>query len=496
MIRRHPTLYEINTRVWLHRFSGDGSIVKLNEAPEEYWNDLRKMGIDAVWLMGIWETNNEIVERYCFEDGLVNEYKKALKDWRPADVSGSPYSIKQYKVNPEIGSEADLRSLKELLNGLGIKLILDFVPNHFSVGSDLLHSNPEIFLSVPSRYWDENKYTFFRLDGKNEYYAHGRDPFFPAWQDTAQVNYFSADAREFMVSQLLNISELCDGLRCDMAMLALNNVFANTWGIALSEQNIVRPEKEFWELAANAVRDVNPEFIFIAEAYWDLEYNLQQLGFDFTYDKKLTDRLRAGNVFELRGHLNADFNYQRKSLRFIENHDEERAVTAFGQHKERAAAVVTSTIMGMRFFHDGQFEGRKIKLPVQLNREPAEKVNKWLKNFYSKLLSIINEEVFHDGEWTMHYPVPAGPGDETYHNMLAWQWVLENERRLVVVNFSDKTARCRIRLNLEEFGGEFGLIDLWNKHKYVRNKSESVSRGVFIELGPYNSHIFKFIGVE
>lgn len=492
MIRRHPNIYEINTRVWLKRFNPDEKNATLKDVPKNYWLKLKEKGIDAVWLMGVWETNTEIVEKYCFEEGLMNEYSKALKDWQKEDVIGSPYAISRYQVNPAIGTNDDLMSLKLSLNELGIKLILDFVPNHFSVGSELLKTNPEVFLQADKRFWEEDPYTFFKLESEEKYFAHGRDPFFPAWQDTAQVNYFNPEAREFMVKQLYKISRFCDGVRCDMAMLALNNVFGNTWGGILSEQQIATPELEFWKIATSFIRDYIPDFIFIAEAYWDLEFSLQQLGFDYTYDKKLTDRLRAGSVSDIRGHLNAEYDYQNHSLRFIENHDEERAVVSFGQSKSKAAAVITSTVMGMRFYHDGQWEGKRIKLPVQLGREPIEKENEQLIAFYNKLLSITNHSVFHEGEWLMYYPVPAGPVDETHHNMLAWCWKKDDEKRLVVVNYSSVTSRCRIRLPLHDYADEFVLIDLWNDNRYVRNKSEVVSKGLFVELGPYNSHIFKF----
>lgn len=496
MIRKNPNIYEINTRVWLRRYDRDGERAKLSDVPNDYWLYLKSMGIDAVWLMGIWETKSEIVSKYCFEDGLISDYSKALKDWKREDVIGSPYAINKYDVNPLIGSNDDLMSLKLILNEMGIKLILDFVPNHFSVATELLETNPEVFLKVPRRFWETDRHTFFKAEGKEEYFAHGRDPFFPAWQDTVQVNYFNPEAREFMIKQLYKLSRFCDGVRCDMAILSLNNVFGNTWGGVLSEQNSSAPDLEFWQIATGFIRDYRPDFLFIAEAYWDLEYNLQQFGFDYTYDKKLTDRLRSTNVTDIRGHLNADYDYQKHSLRFIENHDEERAIISLGQSKSKAAAVIISTIMGMHFYYDGQWEGKRIKLPVQLGREPEEKENKSLKNFYAQLLTITNEEVFHEGEWMMYYPVPAGPGDETYHNMLAWCWKKGDERRLVVVNYSDMTARCRLRLPLDEFDMEFGLVDLWSDHKYIRNKREAISKGLFIELGPYNSHIFKFFNPE
>ncbi len=119
---------------------------------------------------------------------------------------------------------------------------------------------------------------------------------FPPWKDTVQINFYSREARDFLIDILFNLTELCDGVRCDMAMLPLNNIFFNTWIGVIKKYGFEKPEKEFWEEAISAVKKKRQDFLFIAETYWDLEWQLQNLGFDFTYDKRLTDRLVAGNI--------------------------------------------------------------------------------------------------------------------------------------------------------------------------------------------------------
>ncbi len=127
-----------------------------------------------------------------------------------------------------------------------------------------------------------------------------------------------------------------------MAMLLLNDVFAGTWG----ERAGSVPEQEYWTDVIGSVRAVHPDFVFAAEAYWDLEWNLQQLGFDYCYDKRLYDRLIHAGPDGIRGHLHADLDYQRRLVRFLENHDEPRAATEFAPAKERAASVVIATLPG------------------------------------------------------------------------------------------------------------------------------------------------------
>lgn len=489
----YPSIFEINIRVWIRQFDSENKRATLKDIPAEIWDDFTEKGFDYIWLMGIWKNCPATIRKYCFEEDLVRSYKKALKDFTDEDVIGSPYSIDVYEVNPLLGTDEELKRLKQELNKRGLKLILDFVPNHFSAESSLIESNPDIFLQTDETNFGSDYHTYFKPENGNEkIFAHGRDPFFPAWQDTIQVNYFSDTAREFMISQLAKLTNVCDGVRCDMAMLALNNVFRNTWGGVLNKFGFEKPEDEFWKLAIGIIKDVEPGFLFVAEAYWDLEWELQQLGFDYTYDKKLTDRLHEGYVMEIRDHLLAKEDYQKKSLRFLENHDEERAINALGKEKSRAAAIIISTLMGMRFYHNGQFEGKKTRLPVQLGRCANEKVQDDLVAFYNNLLNITKAGIFKIGEWKLLKTLQIFPGDESYRNILAWEWKLKDERRLVVVNFENCTSKCRIILDLRGYPERVILTDLLTGQDFHRSSEDIYAAGLYIELKNFQSHIFAY----
>ncbi len=491
-IIRQRSLYEINVRVWLRKFDTEGKRATLKDVPLSYWDYLAELGIENVWLMGVWETPAAAIKKYCFEPFLIDEYKKALKDFTYKDVIGSPYAIEDYKVSANVGGEEELLRTKEELNKRGINLILDFISNHFSAESSLLKTNPEIFLKTNEENFKEDPYTFFKIEGEGSFFAHGRDPFFPAWSDTAQVNYFDERAREFMVNRLKRVAEISDGVRCDMAMLSLNNVFKNTWGKVLTDANYPTPENEFWQTAIDSVKSVKPQFLFIAEAYWDLEWQLQQLGFDYTYDKSLMDRLKGSFADAIRDHLRAEEEYQLKSVRFIENHDEPRAINYLGYDKSKAAAIIISTIQGMRMYFDGQFEGERIKLPVQLGRKPKEKPVNSLKNFYLKLLKIAKNPVFKYGDWKLLHPSTAWDGDFTYRNIVAYLRSYENEYRLVVVNYSTEISAARLRFNVVSEKEEIILIDLLNNEKYKRNIKEIGEVGLYVKLSPFQAHLFAF----
>lgn len=340
------------------------------------------------------------------------------------------------------------------------------------------------------RDYKEDSLTFFKSSfSKDKYFAHGKDPNFIAWQDTVQVNYFSKEARDFMLQSILDIAKVSDGIRCDMAMLAVNDVFEKTWEKVINEQNFKKPTEEFWKISIGTVKKQYPNFLFMAEVYWDMEWSLQQLGFDFTYDKRLLERLEYSDANSIRDHLRAEKIYQEKSVRFIENHDEKRAIESLGENRSKMGAIIISTILGMSFYYDGQFEGKIKRLPVQLGREPECVFNKDLKLFYEKLLLITKNKVFKNGDWHLIEP-QKGEDELSYNNILSWLWEYKEEKILVIINYSDYESSCHLKLN---FGikEKFVFYDLLSDISYEREKNSLDRYGLFVKLLPYNAHIFQ-----
>ena len=477
-------LYEINTRVWIKRF---GQNKLLHEIPLEYWIDLHSKGFEFIWLMGVWQINPNTIEKYCFEEGLIQEYQNALPDWEKEDIIGSPYSIEDYIVSQNLGGNDSLTQLKEQLNSIGLKLILDFIPNHFSAESNLIDATPELFLQGTEEELNSDSKTYFKKNDR--IFAHGKDPNFAAWQDTIQINYFNNSARKIMLHKLDQISELCDGVRCDMAMLINNSIFANTWKNNSSLQKSKFPKNEFWSDAIQKIKN-KKDFIIIAEAYWNTEWMLQEFGFDYTYDKRLLDRLKSENVTEIRSHLFADNNFQQKSIRFIENHDEQRAAKIFSLEKHKAAAIIAYALPGLKLIHDGQFEGKQIRLPVQLGREPKEEINNDTRNFYNKLLAIIRNDSFKIGNWKLLDTLRAWEGNYSNNNFLVWLWEYNSDQRIVIVNYSDQTSQCRIKFDVSLEKNEIKLVDLLDEMTYIRNISEIQTDGLYVELKAFQAHIF------
>lgn len=489
-IPRSPHIYEINTWTWLHSLSVKYQRpITLGCVPDEELKLLARphTPYDAIWLMGVWERSPRSIEIARHHPSLLAEYQRALPDYTDDDVVGSPYAVRRYMVDSHLGGREELAFFRERLQTLGLGLILDFVPNHVATDHAWAESHPEVLLQGTSKELANDPDSFLQVG--QHIFAHGRDPYFPAWTDTLQVNAFSPALRKLVVETLLDIATQCDGVRCDMAMLVVSEIFAQTWG----ERAGKVPSVEYWEEIIPKIHQRYPEFLFLAEVYWDMEARLHQLGFDYCYDKRLYDRMAHENAASVLAHLNADLAYQNKLIRFIENHDEMRAVTAFGAPRSKMAAVLVATLPGARLWHDGQSVGYKVKLPVQLGRRPIESADKEIVEFYRWLYDKADQPIYRDGTWELRETIPAWPGNISHHNMIAYIRRHHHDLRLIVVNFSNHQAQCRVRLTdcgLE--GKSWKLVDKLNHREYERNGDRMVEDGLYIDLTAWNAHIFEF----
>jgi len=480
---RYPTIYEINTWVWLGELSEkSGKPIDLGSVPADEWDTIAGYGFKAVWFMGVWQRSPAGIAIANRNQRLLADFRRALPDFRAEDNVGSPYCIRGYEVDEHLGGRAGLAHARAELGRRDMGLILDFVPNHVAPDHGWASAHPEYFVRGSAEDLRRDPASF--VQAGQSVFACGKDPYFPAWSDVVQLNAFEPGLRRAVVDTLADIASQCDGVRCDMAMLLLNSVFERTWGSRAG----AKPETEYWREVIPAIKSAHPSFHFIAEAYWDLEWELQQQGFDFCYDKRLYDRLEHDNGETVRLHLCADPGYQDKLLRFLENHDEPRAASGFAPDKERAAAVVTSTLSGARMFHEGQLEGRKVRLPVFLGRRRAESPDQELRHFYSRLLAAINAPAFREGSWRLCDR--SGWAENTsWQNIVSWCWS-SDQRYLVVVNLSGADAQAHVHTGWEDLAGrEWNLHDELSGAVYTRSGDELESSGLYVDLGPWGYHL-------
>ena len=481
----HPSLYQVNTRVWLTELSRQlGRRATLDDIQDRDLDRLSEAGFDYVWFLSVWQTGaaSQKISRSLPE--LRREFEHTLTDLREEDIEGSGFAITGYVVPKKLGGNAALSRLRERLRKRQLQLMLDFVPNHTGLDHPWVEKHPEYYVAGTAEdiSHSPHNYGWARRKQGDRVLAYGRDPYFPGWTDTFQLNYANPKTQDAMIAELLNIAGLCDGVRCDMAMLLLPEIFERTWGIAA---------EPFWPKAIAKVRESYPNFRFMAEVYWDLEWTLQQQGFDYTYDKRLYDRLRDGHAKAVREHFLADLQYQNKLARFLENHDEPRAATTFCPACHKAAAVVSFLCPGLRFFHQGQFEGRRKRISPHLVRAPVEPLDQGMGEFYDRLLSVLRQEVVRSGNSQLLGCRPAWDGNRSSDSFIAFWWELNEQRFLVVVNYSGEQGQCYVTLPFSALANAgWRLTDLLGDAVYERVGSDLLERGLYLDEPAWKAMVF------
>jgi hypothetical protein len=373
-------IYEINTAVWLDALSrAAGRRITLADIPDAEWDEVTPAGLDAVWLMGVWERSPAGRALATADPRLRESFRAALPSLQPADVLGSPYAVRRYVADPAFGGPVGLAAARSALAARGAALVLDYVPNHVAPDHPWVSRRPDLFVL---------------------------------------------------------------GSPADMA--------ADPAGwLAVGGHAGPGPAEEFWPEVLGTLRGKHPDTVLIAEAYWDLEWLLQQQGFDFCYDKRLYDRITGGDAPGVRDHLRAGLSYQSRLLRFLENHDEPRIASRLPPAAQRAAAVTVATLPGATMWQEGQFGGRRVRVPVFLARRPSEPPDARLAGWYRSLLASVADRRVRAGRWRL-LEAAGWPDNQSCCNLIGWAWdgAPDGDRHLVVVNLSGQPAQGRLPLGL------------------------------------------------
>ena len=487
------TLLQISTRQYLYLLSQKYSrpITKLIDIPECVFDEWKQMGFEWVWMMGVWQLG-EYGLQFDREDSYRRgKYDISCPDWKEEDVIGSPFAIVSYTINKEIGEEKDILWLRQQLNKRGMKLMLDFVPNHTAFDSIEIQDNKrEYYIHFPDnknvpKDMTEDQYNY-RYGPNGIAYATTLD--WKPWTDVAQLNYMNEDLRKSRINIILKIASHCDGIRCDVSIAQLNDIFWNKWQFELQNSGYSKLEKEFWQQAISTVKEKYKKCVFFAEANYDSSGILKKCGFDYVYDRCLFLELQKKDDFDLslvKKNVN-DPEIARYS-HMVENHDQCRSLTAYNGNpiKEHAAAIVTLTLPGLRLVNQDQWCGYKYHIEVQLRRAVKEEINQDFVSFYMKLFEILRLDVLKNG-------VFAVIGDDCFNNndsssILSWKYALNKCVVAIFVNFTQKRISTNYIMNdcdkkLTE------VEDLFTNNKIKLNKSKELE----INLDPYNYLIVKY----
>jgi len=488
MKRPYPSLYQINTRVWLTELSRRlGRRATLDDISDDALDRVADLGFDWVWFIGVWGTGAAGARISRANPEWRREFEETLPDLDENDIAGSCFAITAYDVPADRGGEAALARLRQRLKQRGLRLMLDFVPNHTALDHPWISAHADYYVSGSEEQLRSQPQNYCRLD--TGIVAYGRDPYFSGWPDTAQLNYANPQLQRSMRGEVQRVAARCDGVRCDMAMLILPEVFERTWGLR---------SPPFWPSTIAEVKRLHPDFVFMAEVYWDIEWTLQQQGFDYTYDKRLYDRLREGRAAPVRAHLCAGLDFQNRLARFLENHDEPRAAATFAPAVHKAAAIVTLLTPGLRFVHDGQIEGRTRRISPHLVRAPAEPVDRELQNFYERLLDVLKLETVREGEWRLVDCAPAWGDNGSWSDFIAFEWHgTGDERLLVAINFAPHASQCFVHVSgIAARDAVYRLTDLTGSARYDRDGNDLAARGLYLDVGAWQYHVFELTQPE
>ncbi len=487
----HPLLYELNTRCWLRELSENGGrAITLAEVPETELAGWQAHGFTHIWLMGVWTVGPRVRAQALADPGLQASYAEALPGWQAEDVAGSPYAIADYQVAPALGGDGALGTFRAQLHRHGLKLVLDFVPNHLGLDHAWVREQPDLFVQspqeVPGTFPEETRVG-------RRWLAHGKDPFFPPWTDTVQLDYRRPATRAAMTALLQSVAARGDGLRCDMAMLLLNDVFVKTWE-RFPPAGSAPAAEEFWASAIDMVKGAHPDLLLLAEAYWGLEGRLRELGFDYTYDKVLYDNLVGRDAVGVQRHL-----FERgpggiaAGAHFLENHDEPRIASLLSPAEHRAAALVILGLPGLRFLHEGQLTGARLKTPVQLARRAAEPKQAEIERMYQGLLQTLRASAVGQQRGELVAP-RAWPDNPTAQNFVLVQWQAQPpEFDLVAVNLAPDRSQCRAPLTVAGMAAQGWVMkDRLGQEEYRRCADDLRNPGLFLDLPPHGAQLFHF----
>ncbi len=401
----------------------------------------------------------------------------------------SPYAIGAYEVPAALGGAAGLKTFREKLNAVGLKLVLDFVPNHVGLDFSWVAERPELFVQSPVKVPGAFEQ---QTSAGPRWLAHGKDPNLPPWSDTVQLDYRRPETRAAMIELLQSVARRCDGVRCDMAMLLLNDIFIKTW--AHLPAPAPAPSSEFWAEAISSIKKATPNCLFLAEVYWGLESRLQSLGFDYTYDKAVYDHLIDHHYADLQKYLvDAPPEQLARGAHFLENHDERRIATILSPAENRAAALVTLSLPGMRFLYEGQLEGWRIQVPVQLGRWPKETTDAQILAMYGQMLGVLKDSAVGHGEWKLLRPM-GWLDNNTAQNFFVIQWQNSpSEFDLVVVNLASHSSQCRVKLAITGLAAhDWEMRDLLGKDIYQRHGGDLDAQLLYFELPANGAQLFHF----
>ena len=489
---RYPSLYQINTRVWLTELARAlGRPATLDDVPDAELDRLAARGFDWVWMLSVWKTGvaGRAVSRANPE--WRKEFEHTLPDLREEDIAGSGFAITGYTVSEALGGDAALARLRARLADRGMRLMLDFVPNHTGLDHPWVDEHPDYYVSGTEDDLAQAPANYTRLPraGGALILAHGRDPYFPGWPDTLQLDYGNPATQEAMIGELERVAGQCDGVRCDMAMLVLPDVFERTWGrraqAVLAGGHPARP-------------GAGPRVLLHGRGLLGPRVDPPAAGVRL-HVRQAAVRQAPGGPRAARARAPPRRDRLPGTARAVpreprrapgRRHLQPRDAPGGRRHHVPRAGPALLPPGAVRGAHGADLAASGPRTGGA--RRPV------LSAFYDRLLAVIRRPALRVGDWRLLPCGVAWDGNATNDNYVAYSWQLGREVRLIVaVNASAVYSQCFVRLPFGDLAGrQWRLEDLLGDAVYVRDGSDLQTWGLFLDEPPWKAQVFLLSAVE
>ena len=540
-----------STYVWLDQLSKlyRRPITRLQDIPDNELDLIAERGFTALWLIGIWERS------------YASQKIKQLQG--NPEAKASAYALEKYEISGDIGGHEGYQNLRERAKVRGIRLASDMVPNHTGMDSELVRNNPDWFLSSPSApyynysyngpnlssdsrygiyledgYWNRSDaaVTFKRVDylsGDTRYIYHGNDGTIMPWNDTAQLNFLSAEVREAVIQQILHVARMFPIIRFDAAMVLAKRHIQRLWfplhghsagvpsrsanAMNMSEFDAAIPE-EFWREVVDRIHLEVPDTLLLAEAFWMLEgYFVRTLGMHRVYNSAFMHMLKkednANYRYLIKNTLEFDAEILKRYVNFMNNPDEDTAIAQFGRgDKYFGVCMMMLTMPGLPMFGHGQVEGFTEKYGMEYakayyDEQPDENL---VGRHYREIFPIMKKRpLFAEVRNFFLYDVYS-PGGAVNENIFAYSNRLGGETALVVFNNCFEQATGWIKtsvgyrqndeirqsslaqgLNISNQENTFVIFrDHASGMEFIRSCREIADNGLLIALDGYKYNVF------
>ena len=422
---------------------------------------------------------------------------------------------------------------------------LDYSPfPSYSFNGPNLSEDGRVGIYLEDHYYNatDAAVVFKRVDhwtGDVKYIYHGNDGTSMPWNDTAQLNYLLPEVREAVIQTILHVARQFPIIRFDAAMTLTKRHYQRLWfpepgtggaiptraefGLTRAQFDAAMPN-EFWREVVDRAAVEAPDTLLLAEAFWLMEgYFVRTLGMHRVYNSAFMNMLRDEKNAEYRlvikNTLEFDPEILKRYVNFMNNPDERTAAEQFGKgDKYFGICTMMATLPGLPMFGHGQIEGYTEKYGMEFHRAMwNEKPDPYLMERHEREIFPLlhRRRLFAEVEHFLLYDFYASDG-YVNEDVFAYSNRSGDDRALIVYHNRYAEARGWVRMSAAfsakvNDNGErqltqrslaqgLGLHDgdnwytIFRDHvaglEYIRSNRELSDRGLYVELGAYQYHVF------